>query len=176
MMVDVVLQRFSTICHDSVRPMIKASGFLRCSLTSPRASGDGQRSRGSDSGCHVAPGADHSRLDLQRSFRTERTTFCCSQMIVNEMILVFLFRPPQRCSSTSTGATHRLQHMERVPTVATTELRRISRDNSHYTELDRREFPSANQNIHNDHVGGRCIYFCADCKICSRPRCSCWQN
>ena len=51
------------------------------------------------------------------------------------------------------GSHPQIHQMERVPTVVTTGLRRIS-TNSHYTELDRLDFPSANQNIHNDHVGG----------------------
>ena len=71
------------------------------------------------------------------------------------------------------GNHPQIHQMERVPTVATTELKKIQ-DNSHYTQLDRLHFPIANQNRHNDHVGGRGTKFCADCKICSKPRCSCW--
>ena len=56
------------------------------------------------------------------------------------------------------GSHPQIHQMERVPTVTTTGLRRISRTIHITQNLDWVEFPSANQNIHNDHVGGRCLY------------------
>ena len=71
------------------------------------------------------------------------------------------------------GSHPHIHQMEPVPTVATAELRRISRT-VHITQSWIGWTARVRvKNIHNDHVGGRCIYFCADCKMCSKLHCSC---
>ena len=70
------LQPFVAIlfCLEKRRDSIILSGG-QSSLTYSRASGDGQRSRGRESCCHVMPRADHSRLDLRRCSYGENNDF-----------------------------------------------------------------------------------------------------
>ena len=82
-MVDAVLKRFSTICHDSARPVNKASGFLRCSLISSRSFA-------------TRPTLSWERLLWAWSFPctirlTERTTICCSRDDLNFLYSIFSF-------------------------------------------------------------------------------------
>ena len=92
------------------------------------------------------------------------TLACCAQLAPSFQNKSNPREPP---TNTSNGTYTNCRHHR---------TKKNLQDNSNYTELNRLVFPSANQNIHNCHVGGRCIYFCADCKICSKPHCSCWQK
>ena len=76
----------------------------------------------------------------------------------------------------SNGSHPQTHQMERVPTVATTELREISRT-VHVTQ----SWIGWNSRVRIKTytmitLEGALHTFCADCKICSKPRCSCWQN
>ena len=88
---------------------------------------------------------------------------------------------PNRLRHSRTNRLHRshpqIHQMERVPTVATTELRRISRTR-HITQSWIGWTSRVRINAYTTITleGAVFLYFCADCKICSKPRCSCRQN
>ena len=69
-----------------------------------------------------------------------------------------------------------IHQMERAPTVATTELRRISRTSHITLSWNGWTSPVQIKSYTMIMLEGVAKNFCAECKICSKPHCSCWQK